>query len=56
MIHIYIFFVSDFLSIPSPPVAHDGPDDLTTPVAVLAGHDGAQLVSLLLLRLLLLGS
>ena len=52
--YIYIFW-SDFHFVPSPPVAHDGPEDLTAPAAILAGHDGAQLVSLLqLLQLLLL--
>ena len=51
--HIYIFFVGFPLN-PSPPVAHDGPDDPTAPAAYIDSHDGAQLVSLLRLLLLLL--
>ena len=53
VMHLYIFYLLDFLLFPSPPVAHDGPDDLTAPTAYIAGHDGAQLVSLLHLLLLL---
>ena len=56
---IYIFDFVGFPLDPTPPVAHDGPDDPTAPAAYIAGHDGAQLVSLcclLLLLLLLLGT
>ena len=54
MFDIYIFFLSDFHCFPSPPMAHDGPDDPTAPAAYIAGHDGAKLVSLCCLPLLLL--
>ena len=43
---ICIFCFVGFPLDPTPPVAHDGPDDLTAPAAYIAGHDGAQLVSL----------